>query len=243
MTYNEMLRFELGNPNNKPLVFLHGIFVPLETYVPFIRELADHDYYVIAPMLHPRRDDDFKPGTVEEYADKFLEFAQERNLFNYPIVAHSFGSAIAFEAATKSQDIAKIAALAPTQPTSDSFGEFAKKALIGNMKNNTANFKNSLQYPMSSFYNFIQAPKQFMTTAGEMLNYSFPENVEQPVLFSLAEKDDYYPIDEEREKEITDLIQKSFTNPTIEILKGQVHGFPTFHPEKIAEMVANYLNK
>jgi len=244
MTYKEMLRFELGNRKNEPLVFLHGIFVPLEIYIPFIKELANQDYYVIAPMLHPRRDDEFKPGTIDEYADKFLEFSEERNLSDYPVVAHSFGSSVAFEAATRYDEINKIVAISPTQPTEDNLFDFTRKSLIANYKGTTANFENKLQYPLSSFWNFINAPKQFVQVSGEMIDYQFPEKVEQPTLFLLPGEDDYYPlISKDRQKSVMDYIRESFSEWKVKILSDEVHGYPTFKPKDAAVEVIDYLNK
>lgn len=89
-----------GNPENPPLVFLHGLTVSARAYADLIEELAEeHGWYVIAPDAPNHGDSGSLPWghSISDIADILSELVDELDIVLPVIVGHSMGGGIAVE--------------------------------------------------------------------------------------------------------------------------------------------------
>ncbi|MEC8882721.1 MAG: alpha/beta hydrolase [Pseudomonadota bacterium] len=85
-----------GNPNNPPLIFIHGGFANAHWFA-HIAPLFMDDFYVISLNLAGHGDSDWKDSyQVDDFTSDVSELVHHLNAQPPSIIAHSFGARVAF---------------------------------------------------------------------------------------------------------------------------------------------------
>lgn len=88
-----------GDPDNPPLVLLHGLTVSASAYTELIEELAERGWYVVAPDAADHGGTDSLPWghTVADMADVLARALTSLNIEQAIIAGHSMGGGLAVE--------------------------------------------------------------------------------------------------------------------------------------------------
>ena len=124
--------YELGTPNGRPLILLHGMSTSADSFRETIHELAN-EHWLIAPDIPGfGYSETAEPFNFPHLVEWLAAFCEARHLPPVTLVGHSFGGALAVTYAVDyPEQVGKLLLLAPALLASANYPEFVKRIGVG----------------------------------------------------------------------------------------------------------------
>mgnify|MGYP001158471395 CR=1 FL=1 len=239
---------EIGDRQNPPLIFLHGILAFTQSYSEFIERLAEKYFVVGIDMRgHGRSTIGSEPYSHKLIADDVILVADEIGLGTFYMVGHSAGGFALLSVAKFHPDrIIKGVSIASLY-NHEGIDYNEKKDDYLTRQGFMDNRNNRNNYTLKIFdraYESIGENKKFDSTKKVMVDYGtsmFPSydksdlrDIKTPILVIVAEKDDR--IKPDHTMQISNLIK----NSKLEVVKGAPH-FGIVKRKKYMDIVIGYI--
>ena len=124
--------YELGKPNGRPILLLHGMSTSADSFREMMHELAD-EYWLIAPDIPGfGYSASTTPYNFPHLVEWLAAFCQALHLPPVVLLGHSFGGTLAVTyAADYPEQVEKLLLLAPAVLSSANYPEFVKRIGVG----------------------------------------------------------------------------------------------------------------
>lgn len=231
----------LGSKNQKNILILHGWGQSLENWK-FVANKLSENYMVVLLDL-PGFGSSSQPNStfgMQEYSNFVNEFINKMKLENIILIGHSFGGKISIEIASENSKIDQLFLISPSGIENRSF--------IVNIKNIISKILRVLLFwlpeKFKENYRFIIGSRDYIN-AGKMREIfkkvinekmiSYAENIDLPTIIVWGEKD------EELNLKNAKLLKSLIKNSTLRILWGVGHSPNIESPEKLVNLLSEYL--
>ena len=239
---------EVGDKQNPPLIFLHGILAFTQSYSEFIESLAQKYFVVGIDMRgHGRSTIGTEPYSHKLIADDVMIVADEIGLDKFYVVGHSAGGFALLSIAKfypdriiKGVSIASLFNHEGIDYNEKNDDYLTKKGFMDN-RNKRNNYTLKI---FDRAYEKIGENEKFDSTKKAMVDYGismFPSynksdlrDIKTPILVVVAEKDDRIKPDH------TIQISKLIRNSKLEIVKGAPH-YGIVKRKKYMDIVIGYI--
>lgn len=124
--------YELGQPNGRPIILLHGMSTSADSFRETMHELAD-EHWLIAPDIPGfGYTASTEPYNFAHLVEWLAAFRAARHLPRFALMGHSFGGTLAVTfAAAYPEDVDKLLLLAPAVLSSGGYPELVKRIGVG----------------------------------------------------------------------------------------------------------------
>jgi len=231
----------LNMGSGEPLLFLHGFGVPSSFYTELIDELAQTNE-VIAPDMYGMNVFRAQPVTPREYTDLTLAFAQRLGHASAHYAGHSYGGAVALQAASLNDEISDVVAMSPLLPVDYGVVGFTMRAGYKTAREikgvegelSSRRFARSVMLPFA--INFVRDIRSSLKSVKSMCDFDYDFTVDQPTRVLIAGEDEYFDLDADNE----DRLRQKIINVEIKRLPGMNHDWPIFSPVRAAQEVQSF---
>ena len=243
----ELFYYTLGDKNNPPLVFLHGILAFTEAYKRFLTSLSDQ-FFIIGIDLpgHGRSSIPSIQYDLYGMSDDVIKLLDKLNLDSFYIVGHSMGGLLALlicekypEKIKKAVSIASLYNVKGINFKNNKYDFLTEEGF----KKNTDRHANFYLKVFNHSYSRIDEEEKFKKTKTLLENYKeslYPqislgqlEKIKTPILIVVAEKDQL--IKPEHTKEIATVLE----NGTLLIFPNANHGSVVAAKRNIKQLSEN----
>ena len=250
----ELFYYTLGDENNPPLVFLHGILAFTEAYKRFLTSLSDK-FFIIGIDLpgHGRSSIPSIQYNLNDMSDDVIKLTEKLNLDSFYLVGHSMGGLLTLGICEKYPGKIKkavsIASLYNVRGINFENNKYNFLTAEGFQKN-TDHHTNFYLKAFNHSYKRIDEEEKFKKTKTLLENYKedlYPqisldqlEKITTPVLIVVAEKDQL--IKPEHTKEISTVLE----NGTLLTFPNANHGSIVVskrHVKQLSKNITIYFNK
>ena len=228
---------------SKPIVFLPGWSVSVETYLESLKALSQR-YLVIAPDL-PGFCKSTSPEALQDYDDYancIVAFLDKLKFKKIHLIGHSIGGAIAATiAASKPSMVSSLILVDSTGIPLGSLPEVLLRRLpelpaqIGSIK-----LKAIIKMWQSSFYNNLFNTRNVIQTARLSLEKDIRPilpQIETPSLILWGENDLFIPLKLGQE------LARGIKNSRLVVVEGEYHEWSMFCPEKFAAIICDFIDE
>ena len=124
--------YEMGQPNGRPIILLHGMSTSADSFRETMHELSD-THWLIAPDIPGfGYSASTTPYNFAHLVEWLAAFREELHLPPATLLGHSFGGTLAVShAVAYPEDVANLLLLAPAVLASGSYPEFVKRIGVG----------------------------------------------------------------------------------------------------------------
>lgn len=124
--------YEIGTPNGRPILLLHGMSASADSFRETMHELSA-DYWLIAPDIPGfGRSESAAPFNFPHLVEWLAAFFEARELPSVTLLGHSFGGTLAVTFAIEYPEyVNKLLLLAPALLVSEYYSEFLKRIGVG----------------------------------------------------------------------------------------------------------------
>jgi pimeloyl-ACP methyl ester carboxylesterase len=124
--------YEIGTPNGRPILLLHGMSASADSFRETMHELAS-EHWLIAPDIPGfGHSDSTTPYTFSHLVEWLAAFYEALQLPPVILLGHSFGGTLAVTFAVEyPEDVDKLLLMAPAVLVSENYSEFLKRIGVG----------------------------------------------------------------------------------------------------------------
>lgn len=237
--------------HGRPILVLHGWGKGSDSWIEVGELIAQKGYQLIIPDLpgfgksaEPR-----KPWTVNDYLGFVENFANERKLYKFDLIGHSFGGGLAAMYAAKNQQkvgklvlcdsaIIRKERLSPRQILAKGMAKTGKFFLALPFAGGIVPLAQRFVYSIAGVHDYQTASPVMKGTFTNILRENLigqAAKVKTPTLIVWGRNDKSTPVEDAA------ALNKAIAGSTIAFIKGAGHNSHKTHPQQLAQIVDSFL--
>ena len=239
------LKFYAFGREQDPVLFLHGFGDSPLRYKSLLEKISV-DHLVLAPEAYGMNYLCKQPKSLEEYAELTQDFVSKFPEYDFHLVGHSFGGALAIKLASQDDKYPDLVALNPSLPVNYGVGthmlrwghKFFKELMKIEGAEGTG--KTPLTKRAAYFGNILKNIPASYQAINSMSKFNYDGIVaNQPALVLWAQNDEYYDLNDENRN----LLDKVLPNAAFHLIPGKGHVWPIHFPTIVAKDLSNFYSK